>query len=96
MDLGQEVKNILNPSFEVLLFRGHGLGRRFVKPARVWRRPERKSMRCTPHDLSKDLFGTLPRALSSKCDLRGVHHANGTPSFDNKLVFNVLEVPFVW
>ena len=27
--LGQEVKNKLNPSFEGLLFRGHGLGRGF-------------------------------------------------------------------
>ena len=37
--LGQEVKNKLNPSFEVLLFRGHGLGSLFDGaergPARV-------------------------------------------------------------
>ena len=32
-----------------------------------------------------DFFKTKP-----KCDLRGVHHADGTPSFDKKLVCNVL------
>ena len=60
--LGRDVKNKLNPSFGVFLFRGHGFGRAWDGCERARRGAKHKFMRCTPHDLSKNTFDTFFRA----------------------------------